>query len=322
MFTPIDSFGRSAALEFVRSPLLERGRLAAVNIGSVTVAISNDVQGYYGPAADRWILYPVLRIHASVAGESQEQTLNWSPWPSVQIFTNDPIQLLEAAPSRILISESAGWAGLQMGSPAGPFEISRTATTSVASYTTLLGDLIVTRTVEGQPFDARAYRDLFWNACISTQAVWPQAPQAANPILFYQITSAGVLALGAVRPPFFQFYRPQSRFRISAIDLQPAGLNPASEAFRFRMALRFHRRRNAFDPVGEAVNGAFADFDADGVSVPFDCARGSTGTTEDVIPPRIPQATLDAMEPGLNWPLSAAERRLIPPDAAHPLITC
>ena len=75
---------------------------------------------------------------------------------------------------------------------------------------------------------------------------------------------------------------------------------------------------------GEAVNGAFGDFDFDGVSVPIDCTRAIADPIEDVIPPRIPQATLDAINltvPETTWE-AIAERRLIPPQPGHALITC
>jgi len=320
MHTPVDSFSRSAALEFVRSPLLERGHLPAVNIGSVTVAVNNGVTGYYGPGADRWILHPILRVRAEVAGESRELIFSFFPWPSVQLIFAPFVFAPE--PARIVVSQSAGWAALQLGAAAGPFEVSRNATTSVVRYTTLAGDAIVTRTIEGEPFDVRAYRDLFWNSCITTQDTWPQAPQAANPVLFYQITLAGALSVGVVLPGSFQ---PQSRIQMANLDLQPAGFDIMSEAFRVMMGLKFAKRRNAFNPVGEAVNGAFSDFDFDGISIPLDCFRGITSPIEDVIPPRIPQATLDTLDIGAVFPtfqIATADRRLIPPDAAHPLITC
>lgn len=322
MHKTIDAFSRSPLLEFVRSPLLERGHSTAVPEGSITVAVHGDAQGYYGPSLRDFTWYPRLRVLATCAGESQEVLWNMVAVAPGRID----------APNRQLIAKSEGWDTQGRGSISGPTNISRTPTVSVDQYDTLLGPgtMTVTRTVEGTPVDVRAYMNTFWNSAVANQNLWPQPPHPLNPVLFFGVNLDGSFVPISPQPPPLPpdpvGFSPRSLTRLTGFDLGPTPFDENGEAFRGQLALRFFRRRNAFNPVGEAVNGAFADFDFDGISVPFDCERGIAEPIEDVIPPRIPQATLDALAippTGLSWNLSTtSERRLIPPDAAHALITC
>lgn len=318
-----DAFSKSRGVEFVRSPGLERGHPAAVGVGSVAVLTDNLVSGFHSPSGPTWLWYPRLRVRADALGEHRE--ILWR-------FDLADITQNTLEPIRFVVSQSVGWPPAGQGPRATPVIIGATELTHTVEWRFVdpgnpanVETETVVRTLEGTPFDARAYRDLWWTTVLANQDVWPVAPVVGQNIRTLQsvLQDGTIVSQGnsvSTTPAF-------SHYRVTGFRFTPSAIDTLSEAFRTNLELRYLRRQILFEPVGEAVNGAFGDFDFDGVSVAIDCTRALTASIEKVIPPRIPQETLDAVvledveTPTFNF-LATSERRLIPPDAAHALITC
>lgn len=283
--------------------------------------MDNACAGWRNPLGSKWVIYPRLRVRAEALGLHREVLWNYDSF-NLTRRSGDP--------NRTIVSQSAGWPPVGSGARATPVNITFGERTYSLDWIWInpqnpldIETEHVVGTMEGTEFDALAYRDLFWNTVYANADVWPAPPAAGQFLLQRQFIEAdGSISTGNT---FISTAPSRAFFEISGFGFRALTGDTTSEQFRTNVVLTFVRKRVLYGPVGEIVSGAFGDFDYNGVpETAIDCTRGFSESIEKSVPPRIPQAILDNADISADpfGKQASTERRLIPPDGAHSLITC
>lgn len=332
MIRPVDSHGRSALLEFSRSPLLERNAPPTVGNELARTFIRNEIFGFGKFITRDWTWYPHHRNGIVIGADSIEV-----------LDTCVAVNLSDSAPfTQSLVSQSPGWDAALIG-----FEL----TSAVTVQRTETGIVVAltfrnpttgavknggqTVRLEGAPRDVRTLAETFWDTC--ADALPPERPplRTASPVLFdivQKVEDGGTLrelSRGLVQPPRTQA---QIDALIAASTMQPSVSPPHPNGFvplnfpvtqRNVILLEWARHVYHFDQRGESQFGT--------LDKPFltplaatSCARGFVEEWETVSPPLLEAARLEDFPiTTLNGSLPTfIQARLAPPNPASALLTC
>ena len=329
MIFPVDSFGRSAHLEFSRSPLLERNAPPPIADELAATHTRNTIFGF-GKWVDRdWSWFPLQRTRFVYDAEFREV-----------VFSVPSVSLNSTAPTPVT-SESGGYsAGLAGYFFQSASETSRTPTLLTLAWTYSNGiggikNVVVTVALEGTPVDVRVLVDGFWVACAAAPDPEPPPPRTVATVLFeiFQAVNDDLLTIrelsrGLVVPPqsqaFINAAIASSIIQPSVSAISGGGFFPDGPPSAIAtIGLAWIRHVRHFASRGEIQMGNL-QFSFLATVTALTCERGFTEEFDAIIPPILSSGPLADFPIGtLNGTLiHRVERRMIPPNAGSILLTC